>query len=67
LREVTKVQGAIEEEDNRPDLERIRHLALNLLLLLTHYQSDSVIVEGPAQFEDARQTSAPGIVTSKIF
>ena len=47
LREVIKAQGATEQEDNRPDLEHIRDLALNILLLLTYYQSDSVMVEGP--------------------
>ena len=47
LREVIKTQGGALQEDNRPDLERIRDLALNVLLLLTHHQSDSVMDEGP--------------------
>jgi hypothetical protein len=47
LREVIGAQRATEEEDNRPDLDRIRDLALNVPLLLTHRQSDSVMVEGP--------------------
>ena len=47
MREVIGAQRATEEEDNRPDLDRIRDLALNVPLLLTHRQSDSVMVEGP--------------------
>jgi hypothetical protein len=39
-REVLKAQAATEQEDNRPDLERIRDLAFNILLLLTHHESD---------------------------